>query len=177
MRTFGMTPSPLGPLCCVSEDQRLVRVAMENQRHLPDPSTFGQPSTVPIDVASQLEDYFAGRRQTFELAIALEGTPFQCEVWEALRGIPYGELTTYGELAAALGRPRAVRAVAQAVGRNPLSIIVPCHRVVGADGSLTGFAGGLDRKLALLALEGADRRDEARSVTRSATTAVDCTKG
>ncbi len=103
----------------------------------------------------QLRAYFARELRVFDLPLRLEGTPFQREVWEALRRIPYGTTTSYGALAASLGRPRAVRAVGAANGQNPIAIIVPCHRVIGADGGLTGFGGGLPRKRALLELEGA----------------------
>lgn len=100
-----------------------------------------------------LEEYFAGERRAFDLPLVAAGTPFQHRVWELLGAIPYGATTTYGALAAALGRPSAVRALANAVGANPLSILIPCHRVVGADGSLTGYAGGLRAKRLLLELE------------------------
>lgn len=103
----------------------------------------------------QLADYFTGRRRTFDLPLALEGTPFQRRVWAALREIPYGETRTYGELAARLGDPKLARAAGAANGANPVSILVPCHRVIGARGTLTGYAGGLDLKAALLRLEGA----------------------
>jgi methylated-DNA-[protein]-cysteine S-methyltransferase len=104
--------------------------------------------------ATQLNDYFLGQRQRFELPLDLtQGTPFQQGVWRALLDIRSGETTSYGALAARIGRPQAVRAVGAAVGRNPLGIVVPCHRVVGASGSLTGYAGGLDRKQTLLQLE------------------------
>lgn len=103
--------------------------------------------------AEQLDEYFRGERRTFELALDLEGTAFQRLVWSALAGIPFGETRSYGALAGEVGRPAAARAVGAATGRNPAPVIVPCHRVVGANGSLTGFAGGLDRKRALLAHE------------------------
>jgi methylated-DNA-[protein]-cysteine S-methyltransferase len=102
----------------------------------------------------QLEEYFAGERREFDLTLDLDGTVFQRAVWDRLRAIPYGTTMTYGELAAAIGRPDRVRAVGGAVGRTPVPIIVPCHRVIGADGSLTGYGGGLQRKRALLDLEG-----------------------
>ena len=106
--------------------------------------------------AAQLADYFAGRRDSFDLPLDLShGTAFQQSVWQALRAIPAGQTTSYGALSAGVGKPAAVRAVGAAVGRNPISVIVPCHRVLGADGSLTGYAGGLERKTALLELEGA----------------------
>ncbi len=155
MRYFGTIESPIGPLCCVVDDGRLVRVAMENQKHLPDPATYGSSGDVPDAVVSQFSEYFSGERREFDLPLALEGTAFQKDVWNALLEIPFGQLSTYKDVAEVVGRPTAVRAVAQAVGRNPLSIIVPCHRVLGSDGSLTGYAGGLDRKRFLLTLEGA----------------------
>ena len=103
--------------------------------------------------ARQLNEYFAGERREFELELAPEGTKFQVEVLEALRGIPYGETRTYGDIAVAVGRPKAVRAVGNANGRNPLPIVIPCHRVIGSDGGLTGFGGGLEAKRYLLELE------------------------
>ena len=107
--------------------------------------------------ARQLAEYFAGTRRTFDLPLAFtaRGTPFQQKVWRALLTIPFGETRSYGEIAAQIGSPRAVRAVGAANGRNPISIVAPCHRVVGANGKLTGFAGGLENKAYLLALEGA----------------------
>jgi methylated-DNA-[protein]-cysteine S-methyltransferase len=104
---------------------------------------------------TQLREYFAGTRRRFELALAPRGTPFQLSVWQLLRAIPYGQTVTYGEIARRLGRPEAARAVGLANGANPLPIVVPCHRVIGADGALTGFGGGLPIKRALLHLEGA----------------------
>lgn len=101
----------------------------------------------------QLDEYFAGERQEFELELAPAGSPFQLEVWSALRAIPYGETASYGEIAAAVGQPGAARAVGGANNRNPIAIIIPCHRVIGASGSLTGYGGGLPRKQQLLALE------------------------
>ena len=103
--------------------------------------------------ARQLNEYFAGERREFELELAPEGTKFQVEVLEALRGIPYGETRTYRDIAVAVGRPKAVRAVGNANGRNPLPIVIPCHRVIGSDGSLTGFGGGIEAKRYLLELE------------------------
>jgi methylated-DNA-[protein]-cysteine S-methyltransferase len=107
------------------------------------------------EAARQLEEYFAGQRRDFELDLAPEGTPFQRRVWQALETIPYGETWSYGELARTIGKPSASRAVGAANGRNPISIFIPCHRVIGADGSLTGYGWGTDIKARLLALEGA----------------------
>ena len=106
-----------------------------------------------VDAAEQLDAYFAGRRHRFDLPMAPPGTDFQQRVWSQLREIPYGETRSYGQLAESLGQPGAARAVGLANGANPLSIVVPCHRVIGADGSLTGFGGGIDRKRFLLDLE------------------------
>lgn len=111
-------------------------------------------------VFRQLDEYFAGTRRSFDFPCRLRGTPFQQKVWAALRDIPYGETRTYGQIAAAVGSPRACRAVGMANNRNPVVIAVPCHRVIGADGSLVGYGGGLDMKEALLALESAALRRE-----------------
>ncbi len=108
------------------------------------------------ELSEQLATYFAGQRTSFMLPLCLQGTPFQQSVWQALATIPHGATVSYGELAAHVGRPSASRAVAGAVGRNPVSIVVPCHRVIGADGTLTGYGGGLDRKRHLLELEGSN---------------------
>lgn len=113
----------------------------------------GPVSPVLAQAAAQLAEYFAGQRQSFTVPLAPRGTPFQQEVWRALCAIPYGQTRSYGQLAAALGRPSAARAVGGACRRNPIWLMIPCHRVVGASGSLTGYAGGLERKKALLALE------------------------
>ena len=147
--------SPLGPLTLVVDDEgALVRLAMPDQRHLPDAAAFGErDDTVAADAVAQLAEYFAGTRTAFDLALNPTGTPFQHRVWGALRGIPYGETWSYGRLATHLGSPGASRAVGLANGRNPIGIVVPCHRVVGADGSLTGYAGGVARKEWLLAHE------------------------
>ena len=113
-------------------------------------------STRPFaEIVRQLKEYFAGKRTHFELPLAPRGTPFQLETWKELRKIPYGETITYGELARRLGKPNASRAVGAANGANPIPIVIPCHRVIGSDGALTGFGGGLDTKLKLLQLEGA----------------------
>jgi methylated-DNA-[protein]-cysteine S-methyltransferase len=147
--------SPVGPLTLVSSpDGELTGLYMDQQRHRPAQSLFGDrdDSLLP-QVAVQLEEYFAGRRTRFDLPLKLVGTAFQQEVWTALLDIPYGRTTTYGELAERLGKPRAARAVGLANGRNPIGIVVPCHRVVGSTGSLTGYGGGLDRKQHLLSHE------------------------
>lgn len=150
--------SPIGPLTLVSTPAgELTGLYMDQQRHRPPEHLFGdrEHDLLP-EVASQLTEYFAGRRTRFSVPVKLIGTPFQQEVWTALQDIPYGETTTYGELAQLLGKPQAARAVGLANGKNPISIIVPCHRVVGSTGDLTGYGGGLDRKRRLLAHERAD---------------------
>jgi methylated-DNA-[protein]-cysteine S-methyltransferase len=132
-------------------------VWFEGQRHLPDHSNWPHRADHPVlqQAQTQLREYFAGTRSAFDLPLDLQGgTAFQRSVWDALLAIPRGGTTSYGTLSRSIGQPAAVRAVGAAVGRNPLSIVVPCHRVVGADGSLTGYAGGLERKTALLRLEG-----------------------
>jgi len=147
--------SPLGPLTLVVDDDgALCGVYLDDQRHRPDVAALGVPDdSVAPDAVAQLAEYFAGSRRVFDLALAPRGTDFQRRVWAGLAAIPHGETRTYGELAAALGAPGASRAVGAATGRNPLSIVVPCHRLVGAGGALTGYAGGTDRKRWLLAHE------------------------
>lgn len=136
---------------------------MVEHRHAPGVETFderlaGSPAhRVFGEVARQLGEYFAGDREAFDLPLAPVGTAFQLAVWQQLRAIPFGQTRTYGEIAAGLGNPKAVRAVGLANGRNPLSIVVPCHRVIGASGAMTGFGGGVERKEFLLRLEGALR--------------------
>jgi methylated-DNA-[protein]-cysteine S-methyltransferase len=150
--------SPLGPMIVAATDSGLAGLWFEGQRHLPDHSGWPHAPRHPVlvEAVAQLADYFAGRRTQFDLPLDLQGgTPFQQSVWQALLAIPPGGTTSYGDLSQRVGRPAAVRAVGAAIGRNPVSIVVPCHRVVGRDGSLTGYAGGLERKSALLALEGA----------------------
>jgi methylated-DNA-[protein]-cysteine S-methyltransferase len=145
--------SPFGALTLIGSPAGLARLHFPGQapaldEGLRDPEPFG-------DAVAQLDEYFAGRRQRFELALDLVGTPFQRSIWERLTAIPCGETRAYGELARAIGRPDRARAVGAAVGRTPVPIIVPCHRAVGADGSLTGYLGGLRLKRALLDLEAA----------------------
>jgi methylated-DNA-[protein]-cysteine S-methyltransferase len=159
-RVHTTTSSPVGPLHLVASDGVLSGLYLEAQRHRPDETSFGPRDDGPFDeVVGQLEAYFAGERTEFDLPLHLEGTDFQRRVWAALREVPYGTTWSYGQLAAHVGSPGASRAVGLANGRNPIAIIVPCHRVVGADGRLTGYGGGLERKQALLDLErgGAER--------------------
>lgn len=151
-------PSPLGPIVLAATGQALVGLWFDGQRHQPDASRWQQTSAHPLLAlaSTQLSDYLAGRRSQFELPLSLAGgSAFEQVVWRALQDIPRGATCSYSALAAAIGRPKAARAVGAAVGRNPLSIIVPCHRVLGTGGALTGYAGGLPRKVALLQLEGA----------------------
>jgi methylated-DNA-[protein]-cysteine S-methyltransferase len=139
--------SPIDPLLLVGDETGLRELQMAP--HQPPPGAEPDDRAL-APVAAQLADYFAGRRLAFDVPLAPVGTAFQLKVWLALREIPYGRTTTYGEIATGLGRPTASRAVGLANGRNPLAVIVPCHRVIGANGSLTGFGGGLPRKRWLL---------------------------
>lgn len=151
-------PSPLGLMMLAATDRGLCGLwFIEGQKYLPTFAHWTREPGNPVlrEAATQITQYFAGTRATFDLPLDLQGgTPFQQSVWQALLAIPQGGTTSYGTLSRAIGRPQAVRAVATAIGRNPISIIVPCHRVIGANGTLTGYAGGLQRKSALLRLEG-----------------------
>ena len=144
--------SPVGSLTLVASDHGLCAVLWPGDERI---DFAVEPSSAPdhpvLDAAAhQLDEYFAGRRTTFDLPLDLRGTPFQVSVWEALSEIPFGHTSTYGEQARRIGRPGSARAVGAANGRNPVSIVLPCHRIVGKDGSLTGFAGGLETKRFLL---------------------------
>jgi methylated-DNA-[protein]-cysteine S-methyltransferase len=152
-RTHAVIGSPLGPLTAVADGSELIGLYLADQQHLPDRRLFGVAGPPLPGLSDQLAEYFAGTRRAFELPLRPAGTPFQQRVWSALREVPYGATTTYGELAAAVGAPSAARAVGAANVRNPLCVVVPCHRVIGRDGSLTGYAGGLARKRLLLELE------------------------
>jgi methylated-DNA-[protein]-cysteine S-methyltransferase len=146
--------SPIGPLTLIARDGVLTHLSMHDARHsTPPPDDAIVDDAWFKDVASQLDAYFAGELTAFELDLELLGTTFQKGVWSQLNEIPYGETISYGELARRVGNPNASRAVGLANGRNPIAVIVPCHRVIGADGSLTGYGGGLDRKTWLLDLE------------------------
>ncbi|MGW2052195.1 methylated-DNA--[protein]-cysteine S-methyltransferase [Streptomyces sp. NPDC001858] len=146
--------SPYGPLTLVADDGVLCGLYMTEQRHRPPEEAFGPcDGTLFAEPEAQLEAYFAGELKEFTLELRLRGTPFQRAVWAELRKIPYGETRTYGELAEALGNPSASRAVGLANGKNPVGIVVPCHRVIGAGGGLTGYGGGLERKQRLLDFE------------------------
>ncbi|MDO9434640.1 methylated-DNA--[protein]-cysteine S-methyltransferase [Hydrogenophaga sp.] len=161
LTVFTTWKSPLGNMILAATPRGLSGVWFDGQRHGPDTSAWQCDAAHPVllQAIEQLGAYFAGRRTAFDLPLDLQGgTPFQQQVWQALLGIAPGATTSYGSLSAAIGKPAAVRALGAAVGRNPVSIVVPCHRVLGADGSLTGYAGGLERKTALLSLEGAAPR-------------------
>ena len=152
--------TPQGPVWLATTAQGLAGLWFEGQKHFP-PALLGQPAWAPApqhtalqQAADQLQQYFQGQRRGFDLPLDLSaGTTFQQAVWQALLALPCGHTTTYAALSQSIGRPSAVRAVAAAVGRNPISVVVPCHRVLGSDGSLTGYAGGLPRKAGLLVLE------------------------
>jgi len=150
--------TPLGTLIATAVGGALTGLYYEHGRHAPgvDPGWKADPASAPLgECARQIGEYLEGARRQFELPLAPQGSEFQRRVWIEIARIPFGETLTYAELAARAGAPGAARAAGAATGRNPLSIIVPCHRVVGSDGSLTGYAGGLERKTRLLELEGA----------------------
>ena len=142
--------TPIGTLRLTSNGKQLLKIEFEGQCNNDVVETS---DTVLVNCAHQLTDYFAGKRQRFELPLRTEGTTFQQAVWEALSDIPYGHLRSYKDIARSIDNPTAARAVGAASGRNPLPIVVPCHRVIGSNGSLTGFAGGLEAKRVLLQLE------------------------
>jgi methylated-DNA-[protein]-cysteine S-methyltransferase len=152
--THTLIDSPVGTLTLVASDGVLSGLFMVDQTHRPPAVAFGDPDPAPFGaVIDQLGAYFAGERTAFDLELTAVGTPFQRAVWAALRRIPYGQRASYAQIAERIGRPRASRAVGLANGANPIAIIIPCHRVVGANGSLTGYGGGLERKQFLLDLE------------------------
>ena len=158
--TFITLPSPVGELKLVANGSRLVAILWENDK--PNRVRLGPMSEAPdnpllMKTARQLAEYFAGQRHCFDLELDFVGTDFQKKVWAALLTIPFGETRTYSQIAEQIGHPAAVRAVGAANGKNPLSIVAPCHRVIGASGKLTGFAGGLEAKERLLVLEGGQR--------------------
>ena len=157
-RAHTVVPSPIGPLTVVREDDELVRLAMSPPARL-DPEALGARSDEGFDdVVRQLNEYFAAERTAFDLPLRPIGSDFELAVWDQLTHIPYGATRTYGYVAKAVGEPGGAQAVGAANGRNPLAIVVPCHRVIGADGSLVGFGGGLPRKRFLLDLEQRDDR-------------------
>ena len=156
VRTHSVIPSPIGPLTAVRQDGVLVSLWMGSP---PAAEPLGSRDDAAFaDVRDQLAEYFAGRRTSFDLTLRASGNPLQQAVWQLIAAIPYGATRTYGDLARDLGDRTLAQAVGAACGRNPLPVVVPCHRVVGADGSLVGFGGGLDRKRFLLDLEHRDER-------------------
>lgn len=153
---YDLVETPVGTLLVAATDRGICRIAFEPDVEALAAAAGSRVLRVPsrlAEAARQLAEYFAGERHSFELAVDLRAAPFQREVLQELALVPYGEVATYGELARRIGRPRAARAVGGALNRNPVPIVLPCHRVVGATGSLVGYAGGLDRKRALLDLE------------------------
>ncbi len=146
--------SPIGELTLVADGDVLTGLYFTGRSHQPKPEALGERTDDGfVEVRRQLDEYFAGDRTGFDLPLAAQGTAFEHQVWDLLKEIPYGETRSYGDLARQLGDPALAQAVGWANGRNPVSVIVPCHRVIGADGRLTGYAGGLDRKRYLLELE------------------------
>jgi methylated-DNA-[protein]-cysteine S-methyltransferase len=158
--SYKFLDSPVGQLKLVASARGLVAILWENDdpRRVRLEELVEEPShPVLIQTETQLKEYFSGKRSTFSIPLDMRGTPFQKQVWEALLGIPFGDTRTYGDIARRLGNPAATRAVGAANDRNPISIVVPCHRVIGASGKLTGFAGGLVAKVHLLDLETSGR--------------------
>ena len=151
MTACSVFDSPIGKILIAEEDGAITLVGFLTEE--PPPEASDPPSPLLREAARQLLEYFNGDRRVFDLPLCMRGTPFQLAIWNALCGIPYGETRTYADIAAAVGNPKACRAVGMANNRNPISIIIPCHRVIGKDGSLTGYGGGLGRKEYLLSLE------------------------
>jgi methylated-DNA-[protein]-cysteine S-methyltransferase len=152
-RTHTVVPSPIGPLTVVREDGELVRLAMSPPGRFVDVELGERTDEGFADVVQQLGEYFAGERTAFDLPLRPVGSDFELAVWDQLTRIPYGETRSYGYVAEAVGEPGGAQAVGAANGRNPIAVVVPCHRVIGADGRLVGFGGGLPRKRFLLDLE------------------------
>jgi methylated-DNA-[protein]-cysteine S-methyltransferase len=145
--------SPIGPLALAGRGGVLTNLRMINQTYEPDRTDWVPDDRAFPDAVDQLEAYFAGQRTDFDLKLSMAGSEFQRRVWQALLTIPYGETRSYGQIADQIGAAGAARAVGLANGHNPIAIVVPCHRVIGANGSLTGYGGGLDRKRSLLEME------------------------
>lgn len=156
-RAHIVVPSPIGSLTLVAEQGKLTGLYMDTHGRQPGGDVLGRTGDLADEpfasAARQLEEYFAGRLTAFDLPLEPAGTQFQRRVWSALETIPYGQTWSYGQLARAIGKASASRAVGLANGRNPIAVVIPCHRVIGSDGSLTGYGGGLDRKRYLLSLE------------------------
>jgi methylated-DNA-[protein]-cysteine S-methyltransferase len=158
MIRFARIASPLGPMLALAEGGAIAGLDFTDAKYAPgiDPAWMEDPAWPPLrDCAAQIAEYFAGERGRFDLPIAPRGTEFQLQVWREIAKVPYGHTITYSELARRAGAPGAARAAGAATGRNPLALVVPCHRIVATDGALTGYAGGLARKARLLELEGA----------------------
>ena len=158
MIRYARIATPLGPMLATATDTGLSGLYFEGARHAPGVQADWREDAASglfTRLATQLGEYFAGTRREFDLPLAIGGTPFQQRVWLQIRSIPYGRTLTYAELAANAEAAPAIRAAGAATGRNPFTLVVPCHRVVGKSGSLTGYAGGIERKRRLLALEGA----------------------
>ncbi len=153
--------SPIGQLKLVAHDQRLAAILWEHEREgrvRLGPMTEDADNVALVEAARQLQEYFRGQRSHFDLELDFAGTPFQRKVWQALLTIPFGQTRSYGQIAEQIGHAKAARAVGAANGRNPIAIVAPCHRVIGASGDLTGFAGGLHAKQTLLSIEGHDEK-------------------
>ncbi len=154
--------SPIGELLLLGDEHALHGLYMQHGRRPIALAPDWQPAAAPFaSVTAQLREYFDGQRSAFDVALVMHGTPFERRVWRALQEIPYGETASYGEVARRIGQPSAARAVGLANGRNPIAVIVPCHRVIGANGTLTGYGGGLERKRILLELESGQARLQA----------------
>ena len=153
MINYRTIDSPIGPLTLAGRNSALTNLRMVDQTYEPSRAGWTRDDNVFADAVEQLNAYFAGELTDFDLELDLQGTVFQQRVWEALLTIPYGETRSYGEIAEQVGAPGSARAVGLANGHNPIAIVVPCHRVIGANGKLTGYGGGIDRKLTLLELE------------------------
>jgi len=156
MKRYDYYDSPCGRMLVVADGDALCGVYFTGQKHYrqPDSGWRRDSDAAPLAQARrELDEYFAGKRKTFDVRLAAQGTPFQRAVWQAIAGVAFGETISYAELARRAGRPGSARAAGAATGRNPIGVIVPCHRILGADGGLTGYAGGVDKKRALLALE------------------------
>lgn len=158
MNYYDFYDSPQGRMLLVANDEGLSRVYFDGQKYFPQLEPDWKQDTGNVflrQARRELAEYFDGRRKRFDIALAPEGTDFQCAVWKSIYTVAFGDTITYGELARRAGNPGSARAAGAATGRNPISVIVPCHRILGSDGSLTGYAGGLERKRALLTLESA----------------------
>ena len=177
MRYYDFFDSPHGRMLIVAGEDALTGIYFEGQKYHPalEPHWRLDPGHAPLrQAARELAEYFSGERTQFETPVAPEGTPFQQGVWKAISTVPFGSTLTYGELARRAGFSGSARAAGAATGRNPLTIVVPCHRIVGAGGSLTGYAGGLNRKRALLQLEGARREPTRPASMVDAATSSEC---